>query len=107
MTNKIGIFQVIYTKYMTSTNKERTKNEFIFLDEVYYNNSLELINKTKDILNRYKAYNNIIILDYDKIQQGYIFNKSKNVTLLLDTTTKEIQQGVKIELKRGWQNDYL
>lgn len=102
MNNKIGIFQVIYTKYITSTNKERTKREFIFLDELYYNSSLELINKTKDILNRYKTYNNIIILDYDKIQQGYIFNKSRYTSLLLTTTTKEIQQGVKIELKKGW-----
>lgn len=102
MNNKIGIFQVIYTKYMTSTNKERTKREFIFLDELYYNSSLELINKTKDILNRYKTYNNIIILDYDKIQEGYIFNKSRYTSILLTTTTKEIQQGVKIELKKGW-----
>jgi hypothetical protein len=102
MNNKIGIFQVIYTKYVTSTNKERTKREFIFLDELYYNNSLELINKTKDILNRYKTYNNIIILDYDKIQQGYIFSKSRYTSLLLTTTTKELQQGVKIELKKGW-----
>lgn len=102
MNNKIGIFQVIYTKHITSTNKERTKKEFIFLDELYYNSSLELINKTKDILNRYKTYNNIIILDYDKIQEGYIFNKSRYTSLLLTTTTKEIQQGVKIELKKGW-----
>ena len=102
MVNKIALFQVIYTKYMTSTNKERTKKEFIFLDEVIYYNSLELINKTKELLNRYKTYNNVIILDYDTIHNGYIFNKSKNVSLLLDTTTKEIQQGVKIELKRGW-----
>lgn len=102
MNNKIGIFQVIYTKYMTSTNKERTKREFIFLDELYYNSSLELINKTKDILNRYKTYNNIIILDYDRTQEGYIFNKSRYTSILLTTTTKEIQQGVKIELKKGW-----
>ena len=102
MINKIALFQVIYTNYMTSTNKTRMRKEFIFLDEVIYYNSLELINKSKELLNRYKTYNNVIILDYDNINKGYIFNKSKNVSLLLDTTTKEIQQGVKIELKRGW-----
>ena len=102
MVNKIALFQVIYTNYMTSTNKTRIRKEFIFLDEVIYYNSLELINKSKELLNRYKTYNNVIILDYDNINKGYIFNKSKNVSLLLDTTTKEIQQGVKIELKRGW-----
>jgi len=102
MINKIALFQVIYTKYMTSTNKERIKKEFIFLDEIIYYNSLELMTKSKELLNRYKAYNNVIILDYDNINKGYIFNKSKNVSLLLDTTTKEIQQGVKIELIKGW-----
>ena len=56
MINKIALFQVIYTKYMTSTNKERIKKEFIFLDEIICYNSLELINKSKELLNRYNLY---------------------------------------------------
>ena len=95
---KIGFFQVIYTKYKTSTNKDRVKKQFIFLDEVENISSLELIKTCQETHKRYKNYNNVITLDYDIKNNGYIFNKSKNVTLLLSTTKGTLQDGEKIEV---------
>lgn len=95
---KIGFFQVIYTKYQTSTNKERTKKQFIFLEEVENTNNMELIKTCQNIHKRYKNYNNVITLDYDTKNNGYVFNKSKNVTLLLSTTKGILQDGEKIEV---------
>lgn len=95
---KIGFYQVIYTKYQTSTNKERVKKQFIFLEEVENTNTMELIKTCQNIHKRYKNYNNVITLDYDSRNKGYIFNKSKNVTLLLHTTKGMLQNGDKIEV---------
>lgn len=95
---KIGFYQILYTKYQTSTNKERIKKQFIFLEEVENTNSMELIKACQEIHKRYKNYNNVITLDFDNKHNSYIFNKSKNVTLLLNTTKGMLQDGEKIEV---------
>ena len=99
---RVGFFQVVYTKYKTSTNKDRIKKQFIFLDEVKTNSSYELFEMCKELHHRYKAYNNIITLDYDTLNNCYIFNKSKLVSLKLTTNKNILQNGEKIEIVKGW-----
>lgn len=96
--NNIGLFQVIYIKYQTKTNKKRIKKEFIFLDSFNYNNSIECLELYKLLSNRYKQYNNIISLEYNTIHEGYIFNNSRYTTLLLKPIKGETQKGVKIHI---------
>lgn len=99
---KVGLFQIIYTKYKTDTNKEKTKKQFIFLEEFIYNNSIECIELYREVSKRYKQYNNIITLEYDKQYKGYLFHKSRNVTLLLDTKKGILQDGFKIDYFGSW-----
>lgn len=97
MHNK-GLFQIIYINYLTKTNKKRIKKEFIFLDSFNYNNSIECLELYKLLYNRYKQYNNIISLEYDKEYNGYIFNSSRYTTLLLKPIKGETQKGEKIHI---------
>lgn len=99
---RVGFFQVVYTTYKTSTNKDRIKKQFIFLDEITTNSSYELFEMCKELHNRYKTYNNIITLDYDRLNNCYIFNKSKLVSLKLTTNKDILQDGEKIEILKGW-----
>ena len=97
--NNRGLFQIIYIKYLTKTNKERIKKEFIFLDSFNYNNSIECLELYKLLSNRYKHYNNIISLEYDKEYNGYIFNSTRYTTLLLRPIKGETQEGEKIQIE--------
>ena len=92
-----GLFQIVYSKYLTKTNKERIKREFIFLESFSYNNSTEYIEMYKILTNRYKSYNNIISLEYDKKHDSYIFFKSRYTTLLLQPIKGELQTGEKLK----------
>ena len=78
-----GLFQIIYNYYTTSTGKQRVKKDFVFIEEFTTKNTMDFINNTHMLYNRYKTYNNLIILEYDIKYKGYLFNKSKNITLLL------------------------
>lgn len=98
--DRVGFYQIVYTTYKTSTNKDRTKKQFIFLDEVITNNTFEKLEKCKETFNRYKNYNNVIMLDYDKNTNAYIFSKSKMVTLKLSTDKGILQDGERIEVVR-------
>lgn len=97
--DNIGLFQIIYTKYMTSTNKERIKKEFIFLESFNYKNSIECVELYRVLNNRYKQYNNIIMLEYNKRYNGYLFHKTRFTTLLLKATKGELQKGEKINIE--------
>lgn len=99
---KSALYQIVYTNYKTSTDKDRVKKQFIFLEEFHYINSLDYIKQYKTLLNRYKNYNNIVILEYDALNNGYIFNKTRNTTLLLNTTKGLLQDGDKIDIVRSW-----
>lgn len=87
---------------MTQTNKERIKKQFIFLEEVDYKTSYEMYQLCNATLNRYKSYNNVIMLDFDKVNNCYIYNKSRNVTLKLDTIKGTLQDGTKIDYVGSW-----
>ena len=100
--NKIGFFQIVYTKYKTKTNKDRIKKEFLFLEEIETKTTLEELEKIKEVFNRYKTYNNIIMIDYDNINNGYIFSKSRLVSLRLHTIKGTLQEGEKVEIIKGW-----
>lgn len=99
---KSALYQIVYTNYKTSTDKDRVKKQFIFLEEFYYTTSLDYIKQYKTLLNRYKNYNNIVILEYDTLNNGYIFNKTRNTTLLLNDTKGLLQDGYKINIVRSW-----
>lgn len=100
--NKIGFFQIVYTKYKTKTNKDRIKKEFIFLEEIETKTTLEELEKIREVFNRYKTYNNIIMIDYDNINNGYIFSKSRLVSLRLHTIKGTLQEGEKVEIIKEW-----
>lgn len=100
--NKIGFFQIVYTKYKTKTNKDRIKKEFLFLEEIETKTTYEELEKIKEVFNRYKTYNNIIMIDYDNINNGYIFSKSKLVSLRLHTIKGTLQEGEKVEIIKEW-----
>ena len=97
--NKIGLFQIIYSNYSTSDGKIKTKKQFIFLDSYYYNNSIECIELYRTLYTRYKAYNNVITLEYDNKYKGFIFNKTRYTTLLLKEIKNEVQDGERIKLE--------
>ena len=96
--DKVGFYQIVYTTYKTSTNKDRIKKQFIFLDEVITNNTFEKLEKCKELFNRYKNYNNVVMLDYDKNINAYIFSKNRNVTLKLSTNKGILQDGERVEV---------
>lgn len=98
--DRVGFYQIVYSTYKTNTNKDRIKKQFVFLDEVITNNTFEKLEKCKEIFNRYKNYNNVVILDYDKNMNAYIFSKSKKVTLKLHTKKDILQDGERIEVVR-------
>lgn len=100
--NKIGFFQIVYTKYKTKTNKDRIKKEFLFLEEIETKTTLEELEKIKEVFNRYKTYNNIIMIDYDNINNGYIFSKSRLVSLRLHTIKGTLQEGEKVDIIKEW-----
>ena len=96
--SQLGFYQIIHSQYKTSTNKDRVKLSFIFLEELITNSSTEEVEKTKEIFKRYQNYNNVTILEFDKKENGYIFHKSRNTTLKLNTTKGVAQNGEKIEV---------
>lgn len=102
MKKKTGLFQIIYTNYLTSTNKQRIKKEFIFLEEFYYNNTTEYLENYKNLSNRYKNLSNVTIIDYDNTNNAYLFYKNRNTTLKLEPIKGELQQGIKIDYIRSW-----
>lgn len=96
--NKVGFYQIIYNQYKTSTNKDRVKLNFIFLEEIYSKTSIEEIEKVKEVFNRYKTYRNVVMLHFDKKENSYIFHKNRNTTLKLNTTKGILQDGEKVEV---------
>lgn len=96
--NKLGFYQIIHNQYKTSTNKDRVKLTFIFLEELITTSSMEEIEKTKEIFKRYKNYSNVTILQFDKKENAYIFHKNRNTTLKLNTTKGVIQNGERVKV---------
>ena len=94
---KYGLFQVIYNYYTTKTGNQRTQKNFIFIEDFTTHDTSDFVNNTRILYNRYKNYNNLIILDFDTKYNGYVFNKSKNMTLLLTSEKGTIQKGEKIK----------
>ena len=71
--NNIGIFKVIFEK-----NGKRTKKRYLFLDNFTYSNTIEYLEKSKNLFNRYKTLSNTCLLEFDPDESAYItYNTSK------------------------------
>lgn len=100
---KVGLFQVIYTNYKTSTNRVRVKKQFIFLEEIATEGtSWDNFKACQEGFKRYSAYNNVILIDYDNINNGYIKTKSRNKSIKLLPIKGQLQEGEPIELLKRW-----
>ena len=76
--NNVGIFRIVFQK----ANK-RIKKKYIYLDNFTYSNTLEYLEKSKNIFNRYKSLSNTCLLEFDPNESAYItYNTSKKKVLL-------------------------
>ena len=95
-----GLFQVVYTKYQTSSNKERIKKEFLFLESFHHETSMEYIQQYNTLSKRYANLNNVIILEYDNTEKGFIFyDKGRKYARILEELKGQLQEGEKIHIQ--------
>ena len=82
--NNVAIFKIIFER----TGK-RTKKKYLYLDNFSYSNTLEYLEKSRNLFNRYKALSNTCLFEYDFTEKAYItYNTSKKKILLYPVKDK-------------------